>query len=427
MVVESSIFDRQVLVPERYRQQAVERGWPGGLLERALQLRVERSHIEFWLSDERERVDDIKKYLDRLERLMHGTLRVREATWDDDSELADLYADSPEDIGEWQVTVERSPYSFAQFRLQEHVNIQVLEDRGVLLAVAAHSGRNTIIDGQRITAHIATAWRTRQGFRGQGYSNLLRTRGGPGCAWFGVVNYWYFRSQNFGAFNWLQAIAADMIDSIPARDGDVPGLPVTVHHFPARPFDGDASGIRLVAEQDVDRCVALINRTHHGLDLFRPYSQEFLHMRLDDPFWGPKPPFWAAVYGWPDYYVVEEEGRVVACAGLWDRGRHIREVWRHRESGEERVLETTALMDFGFEEGREDAVARLLGYFIEKTQELGRGAMMAAIEQLPTLVDRMTPFEPAPEVRSMGVSMPDEREMQVDVKIRRPYTDLAYW
>ena len=371
MTVETSVFDRPVVIPDDFARLALERSWPDGLLRRACELRVDRGQLAFGLTHEFVGIRDVEKQLGFREQLMFGTMHVREATWQDDGAVADLYADSPEDIGEWEVTVERSPYPFAQFRLQEHVNIQVLEDRGILLAIAAHSGRNTIVEGKRTTAHVATAWRTRRECRGKGYSNLLRAIGGPACAWFGMVNYWYFRSGNFGAYNWLKALAPNMLENAPERDGDVPGLSVTVHHLPAQPFDGDSSGVRAVRRPDVRRCVALINRTHRGLDLFRPYSEEFMCTRLDDPYWEPKPPFWLPVYGWPDYYVLEEKGRVVACAGLWDRGKHIREVWRHKRNGEQRTVETTALMDFGYESGREDAMARLMRYLVGRTHELG--------------------------------------------------------
>ena len=92
--------------------------------------------------------------------------------------------------------------------------------------------------------------------------------------------------------------------------------------------------------------------------MFRPYSTEYLEQRLDDPFWGEKPDFWVPVYGWPDYHVVEEDGRVVACGGLWDKGKNVREVWRHKETGEVRSFDSTALLDFGYAEGREDAMIR---------------------------------------------------------------------
>ncbi len=427
MTAELSIFERPIEVPEEFERRARERGWPDGLVRRALELRIERAGVESWLAQDRPTAQEIQQFLDRWERLMIGTMRVREATWGDGEALADLYANSPEEIGDWEVTVERSPYAFAQFRLQEHVNIQVLEDRGIILAAAAHSGRNTVVDGKRLTVHIPTAWRVRKECRGQGYSNLLRVAGGPACAWFGMVSYFYVRSGNFDAVNWIKALRPDLADASRERNGEMPGLSVTVHHLKAQPFPGDASGIRRARRSDTRRCVALINRTHRGLDLFRPYSDEFLQMRLDDPIWGPKPEFWVSVYGWEDYCVLEEAGRIIACAGLWDRGRHMREVWRHKETDERQVIERTALMDFGYADGREDAMARLLGYLIGRTSELGRRELMAPIEQLPELVERMAPYGPVGETRTMSVDTMDEQGVELGVRVTRPYTDLAYW
>lgn len=426
---ETSIFERYVEASDEWRRAAAARGWPDGLLARALKLRTDQGTIEFWLTHEQDHPDvrDIERWLGWREQLISGTMRVREATWQDDSALCDLYANSPEDIGDWEVTVERSPYPYAQFRLQEHVNIQLLEDRGVALAVAAHSIRNTIIGGQRTTAHIATAWRTRKECRGMGYSNLLRSVGGPACSWFGMVNYWYFRSGNFGAFNWVKALNADMLASAPPRDGDVPGIPVTVFHLPAGPFTGDHRAIRRLGRGDVPACLRLINRTHGGLDLFRPYSQEFFEMRLDDPHWDPKPPFWRHVYGWEDYYVLERDGRIIACAGLWDRGQHIREVWRHKGTGESHVADGAALMDFGYARGCEAEMAQLIGHLLGATAGLGRSDLIAPVEQMPKLARALAPYEPVEETRSLLYSTFDEGGVTFDAKITRPDTDLAYW
>jgi hypothetical protein len=426
MTVEPSIFDRPREVPEAYAQRAGEQNWPDGLLERALKLRVPHYDIEYWLefSTPPER---IAKFLDSKERLLFGTIRAREATWADDEAVADMYANAPEEIGEWEVTVERSPYPYAQFRLQEHANIQILEDRGVVLAAAAHSSRNTVIDGKRLTTHISTAWRVRKECRGQGMTGLMRVLGGPACAWFGLINYYYVRAGNFDAANWIKAIRPDVADAAAPDGQELPGLLVSVHHLRARPFDGDQSGIRKGRRSDARQCVALINRTQRGLDFFRPYSAEFLHDRLCDQGWGPKPHFIQPVYNWSDYYVLEEEGRIVACAGLWDRGRHVREVWRHTTTGEATCVEPTALMDFGYAEGREDAMARLLSYLVGVTQEMGRHELLAPIEQLPALVERMQPQEPALETRTMSVDGFHEAGLDVEVEVRRPYTDLAYW
>jgi hypothetical protein len=426
MTTETSIFDRPVPVPDGWLELARKRGWPEDFVQRALNLRVPRFDIEYWLTHDRVQLERITAFLDTRERIMFGTMRVREATWSDDDALADLYANAPEDIGEWEVTVERSPYPFAQFRLQEHPNIQVVEDRGVVLAAAAHSGRNTIIGGVQVSAHIASAWRVRRECRGQGISNMLRMFGGPGCAWYGAVNYWYIRDGNQGALGWITALRDDLREQ--AAGGELPGRALTVQHFPARPFDGDAAGIRSATPDDAASCIALINRTHGGQDFFRPYSEEFLRSHLDDPFWGPKPFFWQQVYTWDNFFVVEEDGCIVACAGLWDRGKNVRERWRHKTSGDERVVDSAALMDFGYAEGREDAMARLAGYLIGRTHELSRSDLMVPLEQLPALAARLAPYEPAPEVRRFCVDQPFEDEgFTLKVNVTRPYTDLAYW
>jgi hypothetical protein len=203
---------------------------------------------------------------------------------------------------------------------------------------------------------------------------------------------------------------------------------VGVHHFRARKFGGSAEGIRKGTRAEAKQCVALINRTHKGQDLFRPYDAAFLADRLGDCGWGPKPDFIELLYSWDDYYVLEEGGKIVACAGLWDRGKHVREVWRNKSNGDVTVIEPTALLDFGYARGREDAMAVLLGYLIGATHDLGRHELLAPIEQLTGLVELMSPYEPAIESRTLAYdNWEHEGGVEVRVKIERPYTDLAYW
>jgi hypothetical protein len=398
------------------------------ILDRAQELRVNRGIVEWWIKHERQTPDEARRYLAAREKLMHGTMHARLATWNDDEAVADLYANAPEDIGDWEVTVERSPYPFAQFRLQEHVSISVLEDRGVVLAATADSSRNALVGGKRTGLHIASAWRVRKEFRGQGLSRLLRMAEGPAVGWFGFYNYYYIRSGNFGALGWIKAFIPESVNA-PSREGDVPGIPITVHHFDAAPGDGKLSGIRLARRSDLRRCVALINQTHRGQDMFRPYSTEYLEQRLDDPFWGEKPDFWVPVYGWPEYYVVEEAGKVLACGGLWDKGKNVREVWRHKETGETRSFDGTALLDFGYAEGCEDAMVRLIRHFIGLTHDLGRSYLVAPLEQLPKLVEKTEKLGPTTETRALHFqyySREEDKWFMAD-SLNRPYTDLAYW
>lgn len=428
MTTETSIFDKPTQVSDDIRKKWAEKGWPEEVLDKALAMRVERGAFDFWLKGSRMTLENIQKHLQCREALMSGTLHAREATWQDDDALAEMYADSPEEIGDWEVTVERGPYPFAQFRLQEHTAITVLEDRGVILAATCDSSRNTLVGGERTTVHIASAWRVRKQARGKGYSHLLRTIGGPATGWFGWYNYYTVRSQNFGALGWIKVFLKDAVAGMPERDGDIPGLPVTVHQFEPR-SGGKDTGVRLVTAADLPACLKLVNRTHKGADLFRPYSMEFLEIRLNDPCWGPKPEFWNRVYGWQDYYVLEEEGRIVACGGLWDKGANVREVWRHKETGESKTIDSTALMDFGYAVAREDAMARLIEFLMGKTKELDRSHLVAGIEHLPRLVRAILPMKPETETRALHWQRYDpEPDMWVaDEQLHRPYMDMAYW
>lgn len=407
--------------------RAAERGWDESLLTRAVALRVNRSTIEAWLDDGWPAPDALAKFLDGQERLTTGTLRLREATWADHDLLAELFANAPEEVGDWQVAVERGPDPFAQFRLQEHPNVQVLEDRRVGLGAVAHSARNTLIAGQETSVHIMSAWRVREGFRGQGFARLLQMNSaGPGVAWFGLVTYWYGRRGN-ASQSWVSHVKDDM----EARPGEwsakAQGLSATVHQLPATAGGRPSSRLRPATIADLPRCVELVNRTNDGLDLFRPYTVEFLRQRLDDPSWGPKPPFWTKVYGWSDFLVLEDGGRIVACGGLWDRGAHVRERWHHPACGESHVLDATALMDFGFDDGRADALVELIAHFLVRTAELGRTVMMVPLEHHPEVLDGCAGFDPRPETRDLEVVPFTSPHLTVEAPISRPHTDLAYW
>ena len=390
-------------VPPEVRDAWQSKGWPEATLERAFELRARRADIDRWLTRGKSAIRRIQRDLDRRERMILGTMRLREATWDDDEALAELYANSPLDVDEWEVTVERGPYPFAQFRLQENVDIQVLEDKGVILAAIVHSARNTLVGGKRITVQIESSWRTRKDARGHGFGHLPRAAARRAVSWRPAATYYYRRSRR------------------------KQGARATIFCYLSRPFDGDAIGIRLVRPADLSRCVELINRTHCGLDLFLPYTEERFEMRLDDPYWGPSLDAGVHVFGWEDYYVLEEDGDVVACAGLWDRGRDVREVWRSKKvKGETHTIAPTALMDFGHAEGREDALARLIEFLIGETDRLGRDRLMAPLQFLPSVAVLLTDREPVKESRPLYWQAVGPAK-QMGLKLDRPYTDLGYW
>ena len=125
--------------------------------------------------------------------------------------------------------------------------------------------------------------------------------------------------------------------------------------------------------------------------------------------------------------VLRDGGEIVACAGLWDRGRDVRDRWSHRTTGEERVVDSTYVLDTGFALGCEDALADLLGHLLATTGELGRTTMVVALEFLPEVISRLRWADPQPEQRILETMGFSEGDLRVDVTITRPYTDLGYW
>lgn len=388
---------------------------------RARSLRIPHELVASW-DDKGYEPERVHRLIDGFESVTHGSLRLRQAADYDNERLADLFRSSPERLGDWEVVVDRSPDAFAQYRLQEGFQLVVLEQSGTLLASLARATRNAFIGGVPVTVRTTSSVRVREGQRDRGLSWLLRMSN-PCTARPPALECLYVRTENAGALESLAGASPKLAAGAAANP-----LVVTAHHIPARPFRGSASGIRGASEPDLRRCVALINRTHRGLDLFRPYTVEFLRSRLDDAGWGPKPTGWAPVYGMSDLHVLEEHGRVVACGGIWDRGAHLREIWTRAGSDTRVTRAATTLLDFGFARGREDAMLRLLAYLLGRTHDLGRTELLAAVEPLPRLLGKLRAFDPRPEPRLLfWESKGHLRERHPALELRRPHMDLAYW
>jgi hypothetical protein len=417
-------------LPEEIRAEAEAAGWPDGLVDRLGLLHFPPDVIRLWLRDQAPA--RAERGVKILERLAYGTLRLRDATYapKDLAALADLFSNAPEDIGDWEVTVERSPDPIAQFALQHNHRVRVLEDRGLFIGAFASSARETFVGGRPMTVNCMSGYRIRSGFRGQGLSQVLSWLPPAVGTPYSQGQWFHIRSQNHASVQWMNALSPEFLGTAPQREDDVPGIEVYVNQYPAQAIDADATGIRKISKSDVPRCVNLINRTQDGLDLFTPYTEETLTFGLNERIWGPTPDWWGHIYGWDDYYVLEEGGRIVACAGLWDKGANVREHWRLKSTGDEKLIDTTALVEFGFEEGREDAMARLGVHLIGETARIGRGYLVAALQFHPEVAALLEEFGPIPERRGLIWRTFDGNFNQMpvpDPAITRPYTDLFYW
>ena len=354
-------------------------GWPEGLAERALAVSTPSSTMEAWLSRpiDETRLFNIQRDVENFERLANGPYRARELTQRDEEGFADLWANGPEKAGDWLVTIERSPDPTAQFRLQPGASISAIEADGQLVACTVWSPVNCLIGGQRVSIHCAQGLRVRSDRRREGLGDLVRRYPRRALQLPTMGQFMYLRIGNANMAGFLEAVKFQ-------AGADRPQTIAGVSYLAAKAGAGRPAGIRSVAEADLGRCAELINRTHAGLDLFRPLGSESLRDVLDGGYWGPAAPWRPRPYGWDDFQVVEANGRIVACGGLWDRGRDVREVWRH-PNGEERRVEVAAALDLGCEAGEEAALADLLRAF---ARDVGRARASIADRRSGTLAGR---------------------------------------
>ena len=418
MLAVERLLTTGVDLTQDWQQRADEKGWPEGLLAR-VQAVFHAREIDFMLGPQGWPLKNIERELDVRERTMNGPYRVREMNIRDLPAFSELWAHSPEAIGDWQITVERSPNALAQFQLHENCSITVLEEKGAIYACTAWSNRVVQLQGKLVPIHVAHSLRVHESRRGARLADLVRRY--PPRATFArpnVAQYMYVRSGNTGVLGFLGTVAKETFGAIGAA-----GIRTEVSHLAPRPFEGDDTGIRLGTPGDLAACATLINRTHGAFDLFSPYTAESLAHALDQGYPGARPDHFPHVYGWQDFRVLEADGRVVACAGLWDRGRDMREVWRGKD-GATQTISVTNLLDFGYAERGEAAMVRLIAFLLGETAKHERTALVIPLDRLPKLAEACLCFDPRVEQRTFEWTpfLPD-----VPKTVPEPHTDLRYW
>jgi hypothetical protein len=398
--------------------RAKAQGWPDGLAERALAVKTPSAHLEQWLQAPADAnfLFQIERTVAVFERLASGPYRGRELTFRDEEAFRDLWANAPEKVGDWEVTIERSPDALAQFRLQPGASISVIEAEGDLVACTVWSPANCLIGGKPVSIHYAQGLRVRADRRREGLGDLVRRFPSRALQNPTLGQVMYLRIGNANMAGFLEAVKFQ-------ADRERPQNEVGATYLTARASDASIAGLRPVEPRDLAACAELINRTHAGLDLFAPYGPERLRHMLDGGVWGERPPWVSVVYGWADFHVIEQAGRLVACAGLWDRGRDMREIWRSA-SGEERRVEVAAALDLGCEAGREDALADLLRDFASRAAALGRQSLIADLEHLPEVTGRLGDLDPHVESRTLEwiPYLP-----AVPSTLGKCHLDLRYW
>lgn len=332
---------------------------------------------------------------------------IREATAADNEALLELERSSPLDLGEAELTLDRSPDYFACLSLQEDARVMVAEEGGRLVGVCVAAWHRAPLLGRPRALLYIQKGRTRPEFQRRRISSVL--------IW-ALLESWRARGMAFDSAYWL--ISADNRTSLTAvQRGGVHPWPKKVHLVDIDAESGrraELSALRLEADR-AQEVVALLNRTHAGKELFAPYTEERLQARL-----GRIPE-----YGWQNWWGIEgRAGRLVAVAGLLDLGRWWRLKRRLKASGEETTSSAAAVFDFGYAEGGEGQMAELLHDLLGVAASWGRDHLSICLDPEEVLY----PLLPAAARASVilrflaaGIPVPSAEEMG------RIYLDPVYF
>ena len=328
---------------------------------------------------------------------MTVTFSVREATAADNEALLELERSSPLDLGDVELTMDRSPDYFASLCLQEDARVMVAEEGGRLVGVCAAARHCVPLLGRPRALLYIQKGRVLAKFRRRRVSSVL--------IW-ALVESWSVRGKPIDSAYWL--ISADNSASLTAvrRGGALP-WPKAVHLVDLPTETGgrtEVPALRLGPER-AQEVVALLNRTHAGKELFEPYTEERLQARL-----GRTPD-----YGWQNWWGIEGgAGRLAAVAGLLDLGRWWRMTRRVKASGEETKSSAAAVFDFGYAEGAEEQMVELLHHLLGIAASWGRDDLSIHLDPQ----DGLYPFLPATarvgadfRLFATGLAVPSAEEM----------------
>ena len=316
---------------------------------------------------------------------------IREARPSDNDALIKLELRCPLDLGNVELVMDRRPDFFAQTQVQEHSLVLVAEEEGKLVGVVAGAWHDVPLLGD--TRHLLYVHHERilPSHQGKGLGRALvmelvaRTREA------GIHSlYWLIVPSNERSMRFAQSAG---IQRWPVAGRLCQMDLAAAAHSPR---------VRTLERERAGEAASLINVAHGGLELFSPFTGHRLRERLAR----------TDAYTWGDYYGLFDGERLVAVGGLWDQGRSLAFIRRHRRDGSTSFSRAMPVVDYGFTPGAEAAMVEMLQHLAALAVDRGRnelalglpppGPLDVLLQGLPHTVDEFCCFIPVIPVPEEG-------------------------
>ena len=321
---------------------------------------------------------------------MASQISIREALPQDNDALIDLELRSPLVVGDTLETFDRAPDFFACHRVQPQHRVVLAEVDGHVAGVMAGVLQTPQIQGRPKQLVYIQRARVDPEFQGQK------------VAW-NLANELFRWSHDLGAEGPYYLILPGNERSVAFGGRAGRRWPVDVRLIGYDVSQAGPASADEITERDLPDVVELVNGTHAGEDLFEPLTIESLRERLGRD----------SRYTQKDLRGARDAGRLVAVAGLWDKGATTEAIHVNARTGEETRSRSTSVTDWGYAPGYEEAFAGLLRSLAARTRTLGRGTMTACEPApgalpdpgLPSQVTDVSLFTPSfdpPEAAAIG-------------------------
>lgn len=317
-------------------------------------------------------------------------LTIRPATPQDNDALIRCELESPLELGPITLRFDRGPDYFAQERLREHTVIMVAEEDGRIAGIMGGAYHPALIGGRPRTMLYVH----------QGRIPPSHQRRGIGGALAQAVSRWaQERGARVDSPYWYISPANQRSIAFGGRSSPPWSVDAYSHYAPTESTPAQLIPIRPLSEEELPQAVALINRTRAGQEFFLPYTAASFRARLSR----------SPEYSLRNLYGLEDGGRLVAVAGVWDSGRSLRTIEEDHETHTVRTRSSLTVLDYGFAEGRPDAWRTLFLGLLEIGKSWGRTGLQftaptgseafAAVADFPletTVFKLFTPRLPEP-------------------------------